>query len=298
MGLFVNRQKRCPICNRPTPRIFPTKIEGMPICRECDSKIDLPDGMANQMSLESFRQYLDFYDHNKALRDIFAETYRMDFAAFNSNIVLDTANRLFRLKEHAASLVMEASNLKSFRILEDNIPLFEGEGDTLKCHSSEVPARVKSMASQIARFLMQQEMYKQLERMEREQEDREREKNGEKTGASYYVSSSDFDAPVPFKHFYVELTLTHPYWGGFRGKLEAPGFNRYHPSVNAYMQDYQEKVDQLYTLAVNLMQLINPDAHEVRDADNAPAAAQKASGEDSTVTYQVKTDCEIERDTI
>lgn len=35
---------------------------------------------------------------------------------------------------------------------------------------------------------MQQEMYKQLERMEQEIEDRERAKNGETTGTTSYVS--------------------------------------------------------------------------------------------------------------
>ncbi len=280
MGLFVNKQKVCPVCNRPTPRIFPTKIEGMPVCKECSSKKDLPDGMVDQMSLEAFRKYLGFYDENQALRNIFHDSFRIDFSDFGSRIAVDTANRLFRLKGTDTSLVMEASHLEAFCILEDNVPLFEGKGDTLRCHSSKAPELVRSMAPQIAQFLMQREMYKQLEHMEWERENREREKNGEKRRPSYYVSGPDFEAPVPFKHFYVELTLTHPYWGGFRGKLDAPGFDRYTPSVDAYMQDYQEKSEQLYTLAVKLMQLINPDAREVRDMDPVPAAAQEGTAED------------------
>lgn len=80
MGLFENKKKSCPICGNPTPRILPWKVENTPICKECGDKIDLPRDVFNQMSLESFRQYLDYYDQNKALRDIFTETYRMDFA--------------------------------------------------------------------------------------------------------------------------------------------------------------------------------------------------------------------------
>lgn len=267
MGWFVNKRKRCPVCNSPVPRNFPTKIEGIPVCRECDSKIDLPEGMVDQMTLESFRQYLDYYDRNKTLRDIFTESYRMDFAGFNSVIVMDTADRLFRLKESAASLVMEASQLKAFRVLEDNVPLFEGEGNILRCHSSKVPELVKSMAPQIARFRMQQEMYIQLE-------NRKKEKNGERAKTSYCMSNQGFDAPVPLKHFYVELTLTHPYWGGFRGKLDVPGFSRYDPSVDAYLKEYWEKVDKLYALAVNLMQFINPDARVSCDAGKVPVTVQ------------------------
>ena len=44
MGLFSNNKKLCPICGSPTPRLLATKIEGQPICKECDSQIDLPDG--------------------------------------------------------------------------------------------------------------------------------------------------------------------------------------------------------------------------------------------------------------
>lgn len=281
MGLFENKKKVCPICNRPTPRILPTRIQDMPICRECDDKIDLPSGMTGQMSLEDFRQYLDFYDQNKALRDIFSETYKMKFGVLGPIIILDTANRLFRLKDLDTSLVMEASDLKSFCILEDNVPLFEGEGDTLQCHSSGVPALVEGLAPQIAQFRMQQEMYEQLERMEQELEERERMKNGGNAGTPYRVYSPTFDAPIPFKHFYVELTLTHPYWDGFRGKLKAPDFDRYNPSIDIYMQNYQEIVDQLHTLATNLMLLINPAAQEVYDVNDTPVAEQTVSAEDT-----------------
>lgn len=266
MGLFVNRQKTCPICNRPTPQIFPIKIEVMSICEECGSKLDLPEGMAGQMTLEDFRQYLRFYDQNKALRDIFTETYRVDFNAFNSTIVLDTVNRLFRLKSSASSLVMKASELKSFRILEDNALLFEGEGDTLRCHSSRIPVLVRNMAPQITQFLMRLEMYQQLEHMDQERKDKERSREGNTRKSLDDAARPDFEAPVPLKHFYVELTLIHPYWGGFRGILDAPGFNRFNPSVDAYMRDYQERVDQLHTLAVGLMRLIDPNAREIREA--------------------------------
>ena len=41
------------------------------------------------------------------------------------------------------ALVMESNNLKNFRILEDNAPLFEGDANGLKCHTSKVPERKK-----------------------------------------------------------------------------------------------------------------------------------------------------------
>ena len=68
MGLFSNNKKLCPICGNPTPRLLPTKIDGQPICKECDSKIDLPAGAVNQMSLTDFKKYLVDFQDNQALQ--------------------------------------------------------------------------------------------------------------------------------------------------------------------------------------------------------------------------------------
>lgn len=264
MGLFSNHQKLCPICGKPTPRLLAVKIQNMPLCKECAGKIDLPDGMVEQMSLEGFRQYIEFYDANKELRDIFSETYQFSFGLFGRSILLDAHNRLFRLNTLDNSLVMEASSLKSFCILEDNIPLFEGQNGTLKCYQSDVPARANAMAPQIAQFLMQHQMFQKMEQM---QERMEREKGAEGMTSAYRPEPS-FDVPAPFRHFYIELNLSHPYWGGFRGKLGAPAFSSYDPSIDSYLRDYQEEVDKLHTLAVNLIQLMDPNAREVSGTDN------------------------------
>ena len=60
MGLFSNNKKPCPICGNATPRLLPTKVEGVPICKECDKKIDLPNGVLDSMTLDDFRRYIDF----------------------------------------------------------------------------------------------------------------------------------------------------------------------------------------------------------------------------------------------
>lgn len=64
MGLFSNNKKPCPICGNATPRLLPTKVEGVPICKECDKKIDLPNGVLDSMTLDDFRRYIDFYNKN------------------------------------------------------------------------------------------------------------------------------------------------------------------------------------------------------------------------------------------
>ena len=66
MGLFSNNKKLCSICGNPTPRIFSTKVEGTPICKECDKKADqLPLGTTDTMTLDQFKAYLDFYEANQ-----------------------------------------------------------------------------------------------------------------------------------------------------------------------------------------------------------------------------------------
>ena len=75
MGLFSNNKKLCPVCGAPTPKLLPTKVDGTPICKACAGKVDLPEGMLKQMSVESFAEYIAFYDHNQPLRDTFQETY-------------------------------------------------------------------------------------------------------------------------------------------------------------------------------------------------------------------------------
>ena len=79
MGLFSNNKKLCPICGSPTPRLLPTKVEDMPLCKECAGKVDLPDGVLERMSLDQFKKYIAYYDENQALRDAFKETDRMSF---------------------------------------------------------------------------------------------------------------------------------------------------------------------------------------------------------------------------
>ena len=52
MGLFSNNKKLCPVCGEPTPRLFPTKVEGNAICKECSKKIYLPNGKLEKIQIK------------------------------------------------------------------------------------------------------------------------------------------------------------------------------------------------------------------------------------------------------
>lgn len=281
MGLFTNNKKLCPICNNPTPRLLSTKIEGMPICKECDRKVDLPDGALNQMSLSDFQEYMAFYEENQILRDTFSETYSFSFGFGRGYFVIDGNNRLFRLRRDDNSLVMKYTELKAFRILEDNNILFDSTETALKYYPSDVPERIHEMAPQIAQFVIRMREYEMLERMERMQERREREGENPPPSRPYHPRPR-FDVPVPFRHFYVEVALDHPYWAGYRWEISGPSMDQYNPDIDSYLREYETKVEELHGLAVNLMELICPGAPEICGYDTAadtpvpvtPAAAE------------------------
>ena len=91
MGLFSNNKKLCPICGSPTPRLLATKVEDMPLCKECAGKVDLPDGVLARMSLDQFKKYIAYYDENQALRDMFKETDRMGFGFLSGELLAEMA---------------------------------------------------------------------------------------------------------------------------------------------------------------------------------------------------------------
>lgn len=263
MGLFSNHKKLCPICGGPTPRLLATKVEDTPICKECDRKLDLPDGGLSRMTLDGLRKYMAFYEGNQALRDRFTETYRFSFGFLGGSMLVDTTHRLFRLRDDANALVMEAANLKSFRILEDNAPLFESGAGVLRCHVSSVPQKIRAMAPQIERFAAEKREYERLEEMERMMERRARERNdGAPPPHRPYRPRPSFSAPMPFSQFRVELTLTHPYWGSMSWKLDGPSLDSDYPSAESYLQKYEANVSDLHALASRLMGLIAPGAGE------------------------------------
>lgn len=290
MGLFSNNKKLCPICNNPTPRLFSTKIEDMPICKECDKKVDLPDGALDKMSLADFQNYIMLYDENQTWREIFTETYQYNFGFAGGSFAMDANNGLFRLKGYDNnSWVLQASQLKAFRILEDNKVLFESTADALYYYPSDVPERINAMAPQIAQFLIQLREYEMLERMERRQERNERE--GDNPTPVHHHPRPHFDIPVPFRHFYVEVMVEHPYWNGNRWEISGPSISQYNPDIDSYLQEYDRKVNELHELAVNFMGLICPGAPEF--CGEAVAISSMETARNMAVTAQAPSEDEV-----
>ena len=284
MGLFSNKKKLCPFCEAPTPRIFPTKVEGMPICKECDRKLDLPNGMINEMSIADVEKYFVFYEENQSLRDMFTETYR--YSDCSGDLLLDTDNRLFRISSRGSVLVMEPSNLKKFRILEGSKVLFEGTANALKSYESDVPERVRALEPALAQYRMELQMYERMEERRRMEEERAKAR-GEEVRHTYH-SRPSLHVKRPFEEFYIEIELDHPYWESVRWTKVAPSFDYNYPSAERFIQNYEGDVGDLHAMALNFMQVLNPMAQEVHmETETLGSAARVDSKtENSTVAAE------------
>lgn len=272
MGLFTNKNNPCAICGGPTPRLFATKVEDQPLCSSCKDKIDLPGDTFNTMSLADVRQYIAFYDENKALRDVYKETFSVACGGWHDKMSLDMDHRLFRIRSKGEALALEAAALKGFRILEDENVLYESSPEGLKYYPSDIPDRVKDLIPVITQFLMQYQQYEHMQEMERRMKEQSDDKNSSPSFS--YVDPPQFKHQV-IEHFHVELTLDHPYWGGTRSMEynDTPRFSDTSPDAQSFMNSYKRQVEALHTLAVHLMSFIDPDAPEIQMGAAAPQTA-------------------------
>ena len=277
MGLFSNKKKLCPLCGGPTPRLLPTKVEGMPICKECDQKVDLPAGAIDHMTVEDLKKYMEFYDANAPLRAQFTETYRYGFGLFSGDLILDGTHRLLRVRGSDDAIVLEAKNIVSFRITENGQPLYEGKSTGLFCRDSDVPAQVDALRGRIDQFNLQRQQFEQMERLAEMMDRRDRDHGAPPPPPRPYRPRPSFDAD-PVRELAVEVTFRHPYWKSFRETVSCPSFNSDYPSADSFLDEYTSTTRKLYDLAVALIQLMDPNAKEYWNGDKpAPAPAPKAA---------------------
>ena len=294
MGLFTNNKKLCPICGSPTPRLLAAAIEGQNLCKECAAKINLPDGVQETMTVDGFREYINCHDANKPLRDSFTETYRYNFGFFKGALRLDLDHQLLRIGDSDAAFAMEPANVKSFRILEDGNVLYEGEKGNFQSYKSDIKERLNELKPRIDEYRMLRQQYEMMEEMRRNMEENSR-RDDRRNDPDYRdyrdrVMEPDFNIPDPVEKFAVEITFEHPYWKHFYKETGAPKFDTDHPSTIDYLDAYTQKTEELYALAQNLMQIIDPQAQEkvidpnvsTQNVQSAPQAAPVQT-EDPTV---------------
>lgn len=278
MGLFSKNKKLCPLCGNPVSWFLPIKWKDQPLCDDCGCKLaDLSGDIRTRVeeSEESIREYFAAYDENMALRSSFQETYKHEFGLILGGCVsMDVPQRLLRLSASDNAFVYEGQYIVSFRITEDDAPLFEGTRDEFICYESDIPARVENMRTELERFERELRHYEHIRRME-EHREREARARGEEYIADYIPSPSVSDLN-PFKKYHVYIELEHPYKKEAKEyKQDGPGFSEYNLTVESYMSGYENYTADIRTLAENLMAVMNPDA-PLRVVPSANSAASRS----------------------
>lgn len=290
MGLFSNNKKLCPICGNATPRLLPQKFDDQPVCKECEQKIDLPGEVLKHMTLAGFKEYLAVYDENQPLRAAFHATY-------SHSLFLDEENGLIRLRNNDRSWAIEKKHLKSFRILEDEKVLYESGNGTLNSYLSDIPAQAEALRSAVSSFQTERQEYERRERMQslrNRNETDEQRRERERIERQYRPRFRD---PNLFWGFRLEVTFDHPYWSFYEDKEQGPAFDEDYPNVDEYLKKYERQTEELHTLAVKLMQLIDPNAGET-GIGSGQAASQSAGAAASDIAAELKKYKELQEQSI
>ncbi len=248
MGLF-SKKPPCPICGGKISWLLPSKIEGEYICDICYNKIDMDSDKSINLTMQEFKEYLAFYDQNQQLKDTFVISERIDFGLWDTKIIFDYQNKLFCMSKNPDKTVFEGRQLKSFKIKEDNAPLFEGSPSGILRYSSTMTERAMAMAPQITQFMMNKQMAHALDKLDDGKENRT-------TPLQY------FSVPEPFQTFNVELHFDHPYWTVFKCDMNGPRFDNTHPDVNSYIRSYQQSIEEIEKLVAALKTVAFPNAAE------------------------------------
>lgn len=269
MGLFTKKAP-CAICGGKVSGLFPSKVDGQYVCKDCYGMVDLPSELP-PLTMEQFKEYRQFRAENQQRKPQFQITERINFGFLNTDFVFDRSNRWFSLDPTLQRTIFDGSAIRSFVIREDSQPLFECSGNGFFRYESDVPERVRNLVPMIDHYRMQMEMQRSFERMADEQ--RRRDPDAPPPPPPPRPS---IDLPEPFDRFYIEITLEHPYWTSIKADKKGPTFNNYDPDANDYMNSYYEAVALMERLAMALKEVAFPDVAD-RTAELYEAAPVQAA---------------------
>ena len=138
MGIFTNDKKGCPICGNPTPRLFPTKVEGLPLCKECAAKINMEQSMLKNLTINELWDHLDYRKANSETFGTFTdnETHGMG----NYVLHMDTDKRLFYIADGSPSnpALFKFEELVSFNLMEDGRTVIQCNKDSYSEGTSSI----------------------------------------------------------------------------------------------------------------------------------------------------------------
>lgn len=268
MGLFKNDKKPCPICGSATPRLLATKIEGQPICSDCDRRISMETEIQNNLTLAGLRQHYAWRDANDAEKEAFSPSLDLS-ASWSDDIVLDQEHRAFSFYTSKYDVLFHADEVRLLTIREDGRVLFSGGPQGGEWRYSSLPERVSGMAGQIDVALM----------MDRICDMADDDRSNDHRNDPYF---SD-----PMDHWTIELRLEHPYWNILEMRINAPYWDNRRPDCGCYLQEYEERIVWLQDFAQAMMGLCFPEAvgkdKGEADVQVSPVSEKQLSSAESTI---------------
>lgn len=271
MGLF-SKKDPCAICGGKVDVFLPVRIEGQLVCDNCADKIDMPDDRRNALTLDSFRQYLDYYEANRNLASQFRVSAQVGLSPYPGGSVFDFENHLFCLDDDLKKLVFEGNAVRSFTISEDQTVIFEGRPDGLRQYESKVKDKMQAMAPQAAMVQMQNRIEEERERMERLHQSQNPNQNDPRP-VNVFRTYGDFQEP--FQKFHINIQLDHPYYTTISFDYSGPNIIDSDPDVNRYLREYDRDFEKMRAMAEALANVAFPGKGYVDQ--NAPAAAVQAA---------------------
>lgn len=125
MGLFSSG-KSCPICGGETPRFFSTKVEGLPLCKECAGKISMENSLMGSLTINGLWDHLDYRTANAQTFEEFMDTecYSMG----STKLHIDANKQMFYVYNGNAVNpdLFKFEELKSFYLEEDGKTIAQG----------------------------------------------------------------------------------------------------------------------------------------------------------------------------
>ncbi|MDD3920859.1 MAG: hypothetical protein PHO41_06800 [Eubacteriales bacterium] len=258
MGLF-QKKGPCAVCGGKVSGLFPWKIDGQYVCDNCHGVVDVQN--ENELTIDRFMEYMTFRKENESLKEQFVTSKKIDFGVLDTKILFDFEHRLFCMSKHLDKTIFQGSELTSFIIKEDNAPLFEASAAGLTRHASTVPDRVMAMVPRITQEVMQLQMQRTMDQLNRQNDPDAR------------PPRRTINVPEPFRKFNVELHFSHPFWTLITCDMTGPTFDNEHPDANDYLNDYRRSVAEIEDLVQALMTVAFPNA-KVQESGTASQPSQ------------------------
>jgi len=280
MGLFGKREP-CAICAGKVKGLLPWKIDGQLICNDCYGNVDVPNNVVNSMTMDDFRGYIKFRAENQQLKEKFVVSEQVDFGWLDTKFMFDFDNGFLCMDKNLNKTIFEGNSIKSFIIMEDSMPLYEGNAAGLRRYVSTVPERAMALTPQINMFNMQMRLYQDVQRRNE--------------GNANNAVKPHFNVVLPFDKFNIEIRFEHPYWDVFNADMNGPFFNSSNPDLDDYIRDYRDKAEVMETLATALMQIAFPGKPEQLVDSTGYAVHVVAEGRTNTADVSVDAVEEIKR---